>query len=309
MLSNIVLMASQVGSLFLMMGVGYLMAKFGKLSREAIPYISHILVLAVSPCVIITSFQIQKDAALLRELGIGFLAIVGVYLMFAILSHFLFKNSPADTRASMRYGIVYGNIGFMGLPLIQAVLGDEAMIYASLALIVFHLFCWTHGTTLMGGKKYLSIKNIIVNAGILSAIVGLIFFFTEISIPPVILSSLEFMSDMNTPLAMVIIGAQMAWANIADTFRKPILYKGAIVRLLIFPLLTTLLLYPLGLSPLLYCTICILTATPCAGYTTIFSIRHNRDTNTASQLVTLTTLLSIITLPLFGALCQFLAYG
>lgn len=309
MLANIILMAQQVGSLFLMMGVGYLMIKFDKLSTEAIPYISNILILAVTPCVIITSFQISKDASLLRELGIGFVAVVGSYVLCAVLARFLFKKQPPDTRASMQYGMVYGNTGFMGLPLIQAVLGDDAMIYASLALIVFHLFAWTHGTTLMGGKQYLSIKNIIVNAGILSAIVGLIFFFAEISLPPVVLTSMEFMASMNTPLAMVVIGAQMASANIADTFRKPLLYRGAVVKLLVFPLLTTLALYPLGLPPLLYSTICILAATPCAGYTTIFSIRHNRDANTASQLVTLTTLLSILTLPLFGALCQFLSYG
>ena len=168
------------------------------------------------------------------------------------------------------------------------------------------LFSWTHGVVVMGGRKQFSLKTALVNPGVLGSAAGLALFLAGIRLPGLVGNAIGFLADVNTPLAMVVIGAQMAWADLPATFHSPVLYQGAAVKLVLLPLITALALLPLRLSPLLYCTIVILSAAPTAGVTSMFAVRFGQDEESAAQLVTLTTLLSIVTLPLFGVLASVL---
>ena len=115
---------------------------------------------------------------------------------------------------------------------------------------------------------------------------------------------MEFMGSMNTPLAMVIIGGQMARSDILAVIKKPKLYLTAAIKLIFVPALTVFLLLPLKLSPLSYCACVVLSACPTAGITSMFAQMFKRDEATAAQMVTLSTLLSIITLPIFAVIAR-----
>ena len=302
MLSNLLLVAGQVGTLFLMMAVGFVLAKLKKLTPEAVPQISFLLLYVVVPCVVVNALQTDKDPALLRELGVCALVVAVSYVVYALLVLPFFRRRPEGTRASLQFGVVYGNTGFMGLPLVQAVFGNDALIYASVAFVVFMLFNWTHGVIVMGGRKNFSLKTAIINPGVLGSVVGLALFLGGIRLPSLVGNAVSFLANVNTPLAMVVIGAQMAWADLPATFRRPLLYQAAALKLVVIPLITAVAILPLHLSPLLYCTIVILSAAPTAGVTSMFAVRYGRDAESAAQVITLTTLLSIITLPIFGVL-------
>ena len=307
MLDNFLLVASQVGTLFLMMGVGYVLTKTGKFSRETLSQVTYLLLYVVVPCLMIDTLQIPRSAELMRVMGLCMLLTLGLYLLMALVVNLFFRRQEENTRIVLRYGVVYGNIGFMGLPLIQAVLGDEGMVFAIVGQVGFTLFAWSHGVLLMGGKEGFSIKKMFLNPGIFGSVAGAALFLLDLRLPGVLADGAAFLGSMNTPLAMVGIGAQMASADLAATFRNPRLYLSGVLKLIGFPLLTAVLLLPLKLDPVMYMVLVILAATSSAGYTSIFAQQYQRDTATAAQLVTLTTLCCILTLPCFAVLAGILS--
>ena len=302
--SNILLVASQVGMLFLMMAVGFLLTKLGKIAENGRVQMSFILLNVVTPCLIVDTLQVDRTPELVKSIGLGALLLCMIYAAWFLLSALCFRRQPADTRASLQFGLVYSNSGFMGLPLVEAMLGSQGLLYATTPYVLFNIFAWTHGAALMGGRKSLSLRKIILNPGILASIVALGLFFLNIRLPDTIGTAVHYLGSMNTPLAMLVIGAQMAQADLGATFRSPRLYLASLLRLLVFPMVVVLLLLPMKLDPVMYVTYAILAATPAAGMTAIFAQQFRRDTVSAARLVTLSTLLSIITLPCMAVLAR-----
>jgi len=243
----------------------------------------------------------------LRELGTGALVTLACYAAYILIAQLLFRRTARDDRDSLRFAVVYGNIGFMGVPLVQSILGADAMIYGALSLVAFNLFSWTHGVILMGGRKALSPRKVFLNPGVIGLAIALVFFLGHFTLPAPIGNAVSFLADLNSPLAMVVVGAQMASAGLLRSFRRPVLYAASAVRLVVIPALTALCLLPLGLNPALYCASVILSAAPVAGITSMFAQQFGRNTETAVQMITLSTLLSIVTLPVFAALAKSLS--
>ena len=300
-------MAAQVITLFLMMGVGYFIYRRGHLTKAGLSEISYLLMYIVIPSMIIHSLQTDWDPARLRNFGIAAAVVMAHYLLNTLLAIPLFRKREEAQRLPLQFGAIYCNCGFMGLPLVHAVLGDAAMLYTTVAVVCFNVVAWTHGIALVGGRKEISLKRVFFNPGVVALAIGLPLFLLRVRLPAVIGNTLEFFTNLNTPLAMVIIGAQMAQTNLSTMFRSPQLYGGAAVKLILIPALTAALLYPLGLDPLMYVTFVLLSAAPSANLTSIFAQRFDRDVGMAAQLVSLTTLLSVVTLPLFAVLAAALA--
>ena len=253
-------------------------------------------------CIIITKLQIDCTPETVQTMLKAALGMALTYVVMIPLSQLLFRKDPADTAVVRRFGITYANNSFMGLPLLAGVLGEDALLFGVISMLVFFTFQWTHGVLIYGGK--LSLKSAILNPGIIAIIIGLFFFIVGFKIPAPIYNAMEFMGDLNTPLAMVIIGGQMARSNIAEVIKKPKLYVTAAIKLIFVPALTVVLLLPLKLEPLSYCACVVLSACPTAGITSMFAQMFKRDESTAAQMVTLSTLLSIITLPIFAVIAR-----
>lgn len=307
MVDYLLMVSSQVGTMFLMMAAGFGQVKAGKLTPEAVPQMTNLLLTAVLPCMLVDSLQIERTQALLGSMGYTSLLAAGLYVLYCLLSIPLFRRQNPVTGKALRFGVLYGNVGFMGLPLIQMVLGEHAMVYGVINLIVFNLFNWSQGVVLMGGRKQVSLKQTILNPGILGIIAAMLLFFCGITLPPVAGSAVHFLGSMNTPLAMVIIGAQMAQADWQTIFRNRSILLACLLKLVAMPLLTALVLYPLQPEPDLYCTLVLLAGVPTASITAMFAQRYGQDVATSAQLVTLTTLLSILTLPCCGVLAALLS--
>ena len=297
-------MTGQVSVLFLLMAVGYGLGKAGKLNSAGLGQMSFLLLYIVCPCVMIDCLQVERTPELVRELAFGGIIAVGCYLLFLALSLLFFRKSEPDTRDSLRFAVAYGNVGFMGVPLVQSVLGSDALVYGALSLAAFNLTTWTLGVLIMGGKGAFSVKKAVLNPGVIGLLVSLVLFLTGISLPGPVGSTVSFLSDLNTPLAMIVIGAQLAAADIVGAFRQPVLYLASVLKLILVPAVTAVVLLPLGLSAGLYCALVLLAATPVAGTTSIFAQQFGRNPAPAVQVITLSTLLSIVTLPVFAAAAQ-----
>ena len=307
MTDYLLMVSSQVGTMFLMMAAGFGLVKAGKLTPEAVPQMTNLLLTVALPCMLVDSLQIERTQALLDAMGYAFLLLAVLYVLYCLLTAPLFRRQPPATGKALRFGVLYGNVGFMGLPLIQMVLGEQAMVYGVINLIVFNLFNWSQGVVLMGGRKQISLKQAVLNPGILGIIAAMLLFFCGITLPSMVGNAVNFLGSMNTPLAMVIIGAQMAQADWQAIFRNRSILLACLLKLVAMPLLTALVLYPLHPEPDLYCTLVLLAGVPTASITAMFAQRYGQDVATSAQLVTLTTLLSILTLPCCGVLAALLS--
>lgn len=159
MLSNLLTVTGQVATLFLMMAVGFVLGRAGKMTEAGRSQMSYLLLYIVCPCVMVDCFLVERTPALTQEVAVGSAAALACYLLFFAVSLLFFRRQPADARDTLRFAAVYGNIGFMGLPLVQSILGEEALVYGALALLAFNLTSWTLGVLIMGGRAAFSLRR------------------------------------------------------------------------------------------------------------------------------------------------------
>lgn len=303
MWNNFIVVTASVFSLFLMMGVGFLFGRKGLLGEQTISQMSKLLLTVAAPALVIESLQVDFSVELLKTLGIALMVTVLLYVLYGGMVLLLFRRQPEATRSVLRFGVMFGNIGFMGMPLILSVLGQEAVIFCAISLIVFNIGNWTYGVALLGEK--ISLRKAVANPGVIGGAIALALFLLRIRLPGPILSAVGYIGDLNTPLAMVVIGGQMASADLPATFRQSRLYLAAALKLVAVPLLTVLVLAPFHLDSMLVMTLAILSGCPTAGATSMFAQMFRKDTVSAAQLVTLSTILCIATLPLVAVVAQY----
>lgn len=294
-------------SLFLMMLAGFFLAKAGRLSLQTREQMSWILVNVVMPCLILTSMSAIPLAGAARV----FLQTAGI--MFSVMAltaagvQLLFRRQPEDTRAVLRYGMVYSNFAFIGMPILQAAFGSGAVIYATITLASAQIITWTHGIALMDPRNRGFSCKAFFNAGTVSFFIGYCLMLLQIQLPAPVEGALGFLGGMNTPVAMLLVGAQMADADLLSIFRRKIVYQVSLVRLLVVPAAAIAALYPLHLDPVMYTSLIILIGCPCGNATAVFAQMFRRDVVTAAQIVIQSTLLFPITLPLLMLAAQYLA--
>ena len=302
MLDRFFVVLFQVITLFIMMGVGFALGRLKLITEKGTKEMSSVLINVSSPSLILTTFQIDWDRSLLVSLGTGTIAMLGCYIIYIIVSKLFFRKQDEDSRICL-----YGNVGFMGIPLISAVLGSGNVIYAVLGIAVFNLVLFTHGARAMGGRKAVSAKTIATNAVLIALIVSIVLMLLRVRFPAPLGSALTFFGNLNTPLSMLVIGAQLSRADLSKIFTRPLFYAAAAVKQLLFPVIAALVLLPFHLDKQFYIAIVILFGAPVAGFTSIFAERYGRNVGYAAQLISLSTLLSVITLPLIAVMAESLS--
>lgn len=305
MISDFLIVCGQVITLFLMMGVGYVLAKKGWFTEETSAQCTRILIYVVTSCIIITQLQIEASVEVIRSMLMSVVGMAAPFVIMLPIVQLMFRKEPLDTRIVRRFGMVYSNSSFMGLPLLAGILGEDALLFGIISMMVFTVFQWTHGVLTMGGT--FSIKRMLINPGMICMAIGLLLFVTGLRLPAPVNNAMEFMADMNSPLAMVVIGAQMARTDIRHIFQKPRLFLSAAIKLVVVPAVVCVVLLPLKLEPISYCACVVMAACPTAGTTSMFAQMFHRDVETSAQMVTLSTLLSILTLPVFAVLARKIA--
>lgn len=306
MLGNFLVVTQSVLTLFLIMGVGYVLVKLGILASSTLPQLSKVLLYVVAPAIMIDCFQVERTPELDRQLLVAGVALTGTYLLYMVLGQLYFRKSPAQERGILRFSSIYGNTGFMGLPLIGAVLGDRALMVTVIGVGVFNVATWTHGVACIGGKEYSSLKKAVLNPGILSFLVAVALFAAGMELPGPVGDAVTDLASLNTPLAMLVIGAQMASADLKEVFTNTKLYLVSVLKLLVMPVITILVLLPFHLDGMIVTTLVILSGCPTAGSASLFCQMLGRDSTLAAQQVTLSTLLCIVTLPLVTLMLQLL---
>ena len=308
MLTNFLTVAEQVVVLFLLIGVGALCAKTGIIKEVAIKSCSDLVLIVVTPCVIIQSFQRPFDAAMLKGLGLACLIALSIHIVTILLAHLLLHDPVAARERVLRVGAVLSNAGFMSLPLQNALLGEDGVFYGAAYVAIFNLILWSYGLVEMSGSRQnLSPRKLILTPGVLSLAIGLMLFLVRITLPTVLASPMGHLAALNTPLPMLIIGFYLADTDLKAALRDWRSYAAIGLRLLVVPLTALGILYLCGVRGTLLVSMIIAASAPVAASTTMFATKYDCDTGLSVNLVSLSTLLSLITMPLIVALAQVIA--
>ena len=303
-----VITLQQVSILFLLIFIGFVGVKAKIIQSESRKVFSSFLVSVVMPMVILNSYMSEFDPDILVNLMWSFVFSTVVMVLGFIISFLLMMKSKSKNKAILTFGSMFSNSVYMGFPLIEAMFGAEGMLYTSAFVTMFNLFVWTVGYVVVSGKPFGKevLKNVVTNPVLISIAVGLVIYLARIPIPSIIKQPISLVANMNTSLSMIIIGMVIASSNIKVFITNKEIWLLLLRRLLIIPALCFGLFYVLGIGGMVANVVLILQACPTAAITSVFAIQFNHDENLAAGAVVLTTLCSIVTLPLFAMLLNML---
>lgn len=262
--------------------------------------LANLLLMIVNPALGISSLQIDYNPDFIRGLLLAYLLAVLTHLIIIVLCTFTIRSQNNDDYPIERFAAIYSNCGFMGIPLVQSILGSEGVLYLTAYMIIFNIFTWTHGLGMMNGKfSFRELKKGLLSPMVIASCIGLVLFFFEIRLPAFLGDTINYISNMNTPLAMLIAGVSVAQTDLLSMLKNKRIYFVTIFKLLIMPTVVLLGLIPLQLPPTVACVILIASACPAAASGTAFALRAHKNYTYYSELYSFTTVCSLITIPLF----------
>lgn len=302
-METIRLLSLQTLLMLLLAGVGFILFKTGKISQEGSKSLGNILICAVLPCVIVKGFLVERTPERTTSLLISLGAAAVLLGVSVLISRLFFRRD-----AIAAFGAAFSNPGFFGIPLITAALGSENVFYIAAFIGLLNLLQWTYGVSLMTGKRGALRFSALIRAPFLIAIViGLILFFTAPPLPSLFTDALGSIAGLNTPLAMFTVGIYLAQADFKQMFTQGRLYAISAVRLLIIPAVCLLLLWPVPAAwQPVKTALLIAAACPVGSNIAVYAHLHGKDSAYAAQSVVVSTLFSVITLPLLVGLAGLL---
>lgn len=297
---------NQMIQLFMVIGLGYFMKKKKILNDEVNSKLNYIVISITTPALIFSSVctaTISDKSTVLYTLVIA----IALYIVLPIISYIIVKimRVPVEQKGLYMFMIIFSNIGFMGYPVMKALFGNNAILYTSIFNILFNIEVYTLGVILINYGKNVetkfNLKNLL-SPGIIASIIALFIYFLEINIPSVIVESCTMVGDMTTPLAMLIIGATLANIKVKELFTEYRLYYFTIIKQIILPVAMFPVIAYFVTDPLLRGITLVNVAMPVANSAVLFANEYGGNVELAAKSVFITTLISVITIPLIVSL-------
>ncbi len=296
----------QVLIILILIGVGIASRKTGLISEKGADDMSSFALKVVTPCVVINAFQTEFNPKMLTNFLIAAALAVLTHIVAIAAAKLCFFKSEGG-NSIRRFASIYSNCGFMGIPLIEGAIGPEGVLYASAYLVVFQAILWSHGVaTVKGSFKSIKPYKIFINAGTIGIMIGLPLYFMSIKLPFVLGESVRHIANLNTPLAMIVTGVYMANSNILDAFKNLKNYLALALRHFVVPAVMMVFLLIFKFDNDVSLAILILSGCPVAAACTLFASQFGSrdDLECSSQILTLSNVLSVISIPVI-----IIAYG
>lgn len=297
---------NQMIQLFLILGLGYFLYKVKILDKEVNKKINTLILNVTTPALILSSVSNQSHNDMSIMLTVLIVAIV-VYIVMPIISYPIAKilRVPKKEQGLYMFMTVFSNIGFMGFPVMRAIFGEEAIFYTAIFNMIFNFLVYTLGIVLMSYGKETKVRfnyKDLISPGIISSIVAIIVYITQIQIPSILANCFSMVGDITTPLAMMMIGATLATIDIKQVFNEFRLYPYTIIKQILIPVLAFPILNQFIDNSLILGITLINIAMPVANSAVIFAMEYDGDVELAAKSVFITTAISVVTIPLIVSL-------
>jgi len=300
-----------VFSLFIIILVGAYASKKNIITQEINKGLTDILIKIALPFMIVSSFMFTYDESIKANVFATFYLSLGAYAVMAAVSIVLLLPVRNDKKTVLHFANVFVNTGYIGFPVLNSVYGYEGVIYGSIFNLFFVVFLWTYGILLYKGKLdkgYLKkeIINLLFNPSIIAVIIGIIIMLCNIEVKGAILSSIKSIGNITGPLSMFIIGVILSKVKIKQHIKDWTVYYGIIIKLIIIPVAIYLFSLLMKEASIAVYSVIIMTSMPASAMTSILAESYNKEKEFAAVIVSATTLISLITVPI---LIKFMSLG
>lgn len=283
---------------------GYLLNRRGFVKNEGSRFLSTLIVNVFNPALIVSGVLGNEKVGTLDDIiqvvilaAITYAVLIGIGLIYPIMA-----RVPVNMRAMSNIMILFSNIGFMGIPVLSGIFGKEAILYITIFIIPFNILVYTYGIYLItkdiqSGRKKFDVKKIL-NIGVLACVAAILIFALRLKLPVFMVSTIDYLGGVTTPLSMITIGISLGQTKLKEVFSDLQLYKIAVFKLLIVPIVAAFLLKPFVNNPVILGVTVLLAGMPIGNISTLLASEYNLDTDLPTRGIVLTTLLSLVTLPI-----------
>lgn len=302
------LIFSTVALMLAYMAIGYGLCKTKKATVSHAKSISALLIYVLGPFMIINSFLgLEYSPSNLAKIGLYCLVSLLIQLLFfGILFIFLHKKYEDSKYRILSVGGVLGNVGFLGMPVIASVFPNEpiVLVYSSINVLTMNFIVFTIGKFLItNDKKYVSVKSAILNPTTIALLIAFPLYFFQVKFPTMVLNSVSLLAKMVTPVCMIILGMRLSEASFKVIFTRPFAYATCVIKLVAFPVFAFLLVHWLPLlDDVLKTSVVVLAMMPSGAIIESLAEIHECEQELAANVVLLTTILSVISVPIMAFL-------
>lgn len=306
------LLFKQIAQFFIMIIMGYTLVKLKIVKSEDSKVLSMVCLYLIMPCVIINSFLIDFTPEKLKGLGLA----VGVAIVIHFVAWIFIKilGKVLNFNPVEKASVMYSNAANMVIPVVMSVLGDEWVLYSSAFVSVQLVLLWTHCKSMLSNEKGFELKKIYTNINLIAIFIGILLFITKIHIPSVLQGTLKSVGGTVAPISMIITGMIMAGAELKKVFSNGRIYLVLFFRMIFFPFIVFLIIYFTGITnvmdngAMILLVTFIATITPTASSITQMAQVYGNNEQYAGAINIMTTIASIVTMPIMVALyCSFIA--
>lgn len=290
-------------SLFIMILVGVYAGKTNIIDEKLNKGLTDVLIKIALPFMIVSSFIFTYEDNIKTNVIKTFYYSFIAYIIVAIISYLLLLPIKKEKKTILHFANIFTNTGYVGFPILNSIYGPEGVIYGSIFNMFFVIFMWTYGIMVFKGsfsrnnlKK--EIKNIIFNPSIIAVFIGILIMLFDLEINRSILYSINTIGKITGPLSMIIIGVILSNIKIKRFLKDLTIYYAVIVKLLLIPIFIYLISIPLVAPSKAINSVIIMTAMPASAMTSILAESFHREKEYAAVIVSITTLLSLITVPI-----------
>lgn len=297
------LLTKQIAELFIMILLGYILVKSNLLTKQDSKVLSTVALYIVTPCVIINAFQVQHFQDVKNGLILSFLTAIIIHIIYIVGVRIVGKAYTLN--GVEKATIIYTNAGNLIIPLVQALLGKEWVVYTTGYILVTTVFIWTHGRMLICEEKGFNVKELLKNVNVVACIMGILMFALKIQLPSLITETMDSISATIAPISMIVAGMLIAGMDVKDCLKNKRLYIITFLKMIVFPLFAVSLLKFTNLSSMvkngdMILLISLLASiAPTAASVTQLAQIYDADSEYASAYYFITTLLCILTMPVF----------
>ena len=292
----VTILIKQVFIMFVLMAIGFVAYRKQILSNQGTKDIGKLLLNVAIPMIVISNFCVEKSAEKTAEL---FESALLSFLCMALSVAFAYLAYHKKDRIA-EFSAAFSNAGFIGIPLVQAIFGSGAVFYISMMIVLINMLQWTYGVyTITDDKSVMDFKKIMKNPLILSVGIGIVIYFLNIRLPKIAMDIISSISAINTPLAMIVSGVYLAQSDLLNAMRKKDAWLLSLARLIVIPLIVMLVFrfLPFG-STAMKLSILLAGACPVGSNVAVFAQQYDKDYRKGVEYVCVSTLLSILALPL-----------
>ncbi len=327
MVSSSVLFIS-VLTLFCFILVGFILRKTNLVDGSFATIISVYVLYVAQAALLLHGFLVEFNKTVLTGVLWVFALSLLSHSLFYIIAMRLFGKAPDKIKTVLRFGIVFSNAGYMGVPIISDILGDEFVIYATFYIVIFNVFTFSIGRLIYtGDKKYISVKSIFINPAVIPIAIGFILFITgaggwiagQVAAPEknavaegvsVFYNVVTTLKNTVAPASMMVIGCRLAEIDFKGIFKDKYLYPFLFIRHFAFPFMMWIIMKGIvfagvisgSTADIVMAIVLVLSSTPSAAATTMFAELYGGDSHYAGKLVAISTLCSVVTMPVVAML-------